>query len=61
MHIGFRWAEMAERGHLENIRIDIKQLGLEKVGWIYLIHDENSVAGCCQSGNEQCDSRYSRS
>jgi hypothetical protein len=61
MHICFRWAEMEERGRLENIRVDIKERGVETVDWIYLIHDENSVAGCCESGNEQWGSSCSRS
>ena len=60
MYICFRWAEVEERGRLENIRLYIKELGLENVDWVYLIHDVNSMAGCCESYNEQWGSSCSR-
>jgi hypothetical protein len=61
MRICFRWAEMEEGGRLENMCVDIKELVLGNVDWICLIRDENSVAGCCESGNEQWGSSCSRS
>jgi len=40
--------------------LDIKELGLENLDWICLIYNENPVAGCCDSGNEQWGSSCSR-
>jgi len=35
-------------------------MGLGNIVFVYVIHDVNSVAGCCESDNEQWGSSCSR-
>jgi hypothetical protein len=40
----------------DNIRIDLREIKWEVVGWVHLAQDKDQVAACCEHGNEHSGS-----
>jgi hypothetical protein len=59
VHTGFRWGNLSETGHFEELVVDgrvalkhVQVVGWGGMDWIDLAPDRGRVEGCCESGNE---------